>query len=103
MTTFDAHASFCIRPDGGLSLLTDGCDEETAPLFCTALASLSGQLSDAKSQEDLNGAVSHAFTLLSIGTVDQNDLHREVQAVLNEVCEFGEAVDEATRRLVELN
>lgn len=93
MNRFDAHAMFCVRPDGGYSLLPAGCDPDVAPAFCAALASLSGQLDGCETQDDLDEAVKHAMTLFSIGTVDQDDLHGEVTAVFGEVGRWGEQAE----------
>lgn len=93
MTRFNAHALFCVRPDGGRSLLHPRCDEDTAPTFCVALASLSGMLDDAETQADLDEAVAHAMTLLSIGTVSEMDLDHEVRDVFDEIATWGEQVE----------
>jgi len=103
MNRFDAHAMFCVRPDGGHGLLHPDCDEEIAPAFCAALASLSGMLDSSKTQEDLDEAVKHALTLLRMETVGQPELHREVEAVFAEVGGWGEQAEAENRRRAELN
>ena len=103
MTRFDAHAMFAIRPDGGHSLLPPDCDRDAAPAFCAAMAALSGRLDDCETQEDLDEAVKHAFTLLSMETVNQDDLHREVRAVFDAVGSWGLDAEAELRRRVERN
>ena len=103
MNRLDAHAMFAGRPDGGYSLLHRDCDGEAAPVFCTAMASLSGMLDDAATQDDLDEAVKHAFTLLSMETVNQDNLHREVTTVLDDVGSWGLDAQAEERRQAELN
>ena len=100
MTRFDAHAMFCIRPDGGHFHLPPECDEDIAPAFCAAFAVLSGMLDDCKTQEDLDEAVRHGQTLASIGTFTMDDFHEEVQEIITEVVEWGR---QAERHVAELN
>jgi hypothetical protein len=91
---------FCVRPDGGHSLLHPDCDPDVAPAFCAAFASLSGMLDDCETQDHLDEAVRHAVTLLGMETVNQDDLHREVTAVFDEVSRWGR---QAERDIAESN
>ncbi len=103
MTRFDAHAAFCIRPDGGHGLLPPDADHEVAPAFCTALASLSGMLDGCETQADLDEAVSYGFALLSMETVGQPELHEEIVAVFAEVGEWADAAEADLNRIAESN
>lgn len=105
MTRFDAYAMFCLRPDGGHSLLHPQCDPEVAPAYATALASMSGMLDTCNTQEDLDEAVKHGVSLLAMELRDQDDLHAEANAVFAEVCRWGEKMErmEAARGAHEWN
>jgi hypothetical protein len=103
MDRFNAHGLFCARPDGGHSLLHPDCDPEIAPAFCAALASLSGMLDGCETQDDLDEAVRHGVTLLSIGTINPAELHAEVRAVLDEVGAWAEAVNARLQEIAESN
>lgn len=89
MTRFHAHAMFCLRADGGHSLLPSDCDLETAPAFATALASLSGRLDTCETDDDLDEAVRHGFRLIREGVYDEKDIDAEVKAVFDDVGRWG--------------
>ena len=93
MKTFDAHAMFCLRPDGGHSLLNPQCDSATAPAFCAAFASMSGMLDGCETQEDLDEAVRHGIWLIGEGMQTQDDLHKEVMGVIAEVDRWGQQAE----------
>ena len=93
MTNFEAHGLFCVRPDGGHSLLHPDCDAEIAPAFCTSLASLSGMLNDANTQNDLDEAVKHGLNLLGADIVTQEQLDAEVRKIFAEVAEWGKRTE----------
>ena len=90
MNRLEAHCLFCRLTDGGLSLLPQGCDAEVAPLFCTALAGLSGRLGTCESIADLQEAVAFGFSLLRIGTATDDDWHNEVEETRNIVMKDAE-------------
>ena len=93
MKTFDAHAMFCLRPDGGHGLLHPECDSVAAPALCTAFASMSGMLDGCETQEDLDEAVRHGIWLLGQDMQTLDDLHEEVTGVLAEVDRWGQQAE----------
>lgn len=93
MNLLEAHAAFCTRPDGGHGLLHPQCDRDTAPVFCTALVALSGQLEGSETQEDLDAALQHAYYLLRENIATPEQYHDEVTEVIEAVAAWGEAAE----------
>jgi hypothetical protein len=103
MNTLDAHARFCLRPDGGHGLLHPDGDPDIAPAFCTALAVLSGMMPSCESDADLDEAVTHGLFLLAHGILTQADFHREVRAVFDAVAVWGLDAEAELMRQAERN
>jgi hypothetical protein len=93
VTRFQAPCLFLIRPDLGHSLLPAEVDPLAVPAFCTALASLSGLLSNCKVQADLDEAVSRGLNLRRVEIVPSEQFLAEVRDVLDEIIRRGEKAE----------
>lgn len=60
------------------------------PAFTTALASLSGGLDDATSEQELDELVEHGASLLRLKIVTCEDARDETEEVLIELMQWGE-------------
>lgn len=73
---------------------------ETAIDLMAALASLSGMLDDAETDQDLREAAEHGWTLLHIGTITAEQISTEADRIDKAFMAWG---DKTYRELVESN
>jgi hypothetical protein len=81
-------------PDAGL-VQTPGGPCDVWPAVATALASLSGGLDDAETDDELAESVRHGLSLWRAEIVSDDAVCSEVDAVISAVNEWGEANDMA--------
>jgi hypothetical protein len=63
------------------------------PLYATACASLSGQVEDARTLDDLKEAVDECLALFAIEVFGEDDLHLEVESIFAELETFARQFD----------
>jgi hypothetical protein len=82
MTLLQAHGLIALAaPEGGVSL---------EPAIGAALASLSGQLEDARDLPALREAIAHGLSLLSCGVLTEEDVLREADEAVRQVLVLGD-------------
>lgn len=78
-------------------------EHEDGPLALAAVASISGMLEDAETEDDLKEAVLHAMSLISSGIIPQEAWTEAWLELEAELMAWGAKVEESIAQLAELN
>jgi hypothetical protein len=94
MNLLTAHAMLARREDRSIAPLTalvQGPDGplDAWPAVCVALADLSGQLVDAKTEDDLVAAVRHGYSLLECDVLTKEAVKSLSLEVLGDLIRWG--------------
>jgi hypothetical protein len=81
----------------------DDPDGDLAVLVLVGAASLSGQLDDAESDEDLREAINRTFSLVSCGVLSSRAVAEEAVDIERDLIEWGQALDRKRREVAESN
>jgi hypothetical protein len=107
VNTFVAHHRLAALQDSKFQDWRLGCDpaderriiaQADAPVWLAALASVGGGLADLGDEcpdAELLDAVRHGMLCFHSGIVSQEQLLAEGNAVMRELCEFGESMERA--------
>ena len=94
MNRLTAHGMFDRREDRSIldaDATVGNCD--CWPAVCVSACELSGQLADAETDSDLDDAIEHFLSLLTIGLVDESQLRDVAWSVLATLEQWGKEVE----------
>lgn len=99
MNVLNAYGRLCVREDRSIVpqqmgvRINDGPLMDAWPETATAIASLSGQLEDAKNDADLEAAINHGLSLWACGVIQTQEVEKEAESVVRQLIDWGVRVE----------